>query len=61
MMVAAGYISLEFDYITYDFVEILDPWAPCVGDHSYISYSNYVSGTGYTHGADIYNIEYVGP
>jgi hypothetical protein len=52
MMVATGFV--EIDNVRY--VAIHDPWAPCVGDTRIITYSAYVSGTGYTHWDDFHNI-----
>jgi hypothetical protein len=56
MMVLLGYVTLEgVNYVT-----INDPWAPNVGDQRIITYDHYVSGAGYTHWNDYYNIRYTG-
>ncbi len=52
MMVATGYVTLEGT----NYVSILDPWAPCVGDAKIIPYTAYVSGSGYTHWDDFHHI-----
>lgn len=57
MMVAIGYTVID-DSIR--FVERNDPWAPCAGNHDFITYSAYVSGPGYTHWDDFYDIRYTG-
>lgn len=57
VMVAIGYVTI--DGINY--VEMLNPWAPCVGDTSFITYNAYVSGTNYTHWDDFYDVEYIEP
>ena len=57
MMVANGYTTVEGE----NYVEMLDPWPPNVGDHRFITYSAYVSGPGYTHWDDYYDVEYKGP
>ena len=56
MMVAIGYKTLD----EVNWVEVNDPWAPCVGDHKFITYDRYVAGPGYTHWNDYYNINYTG-
>ena len=56
MMVAIGYTVID----TTRFVEINDPWPPCVGDHKFITYSAYVSGSTYSHWDDYYNVTYTG-
>ena len=53
MMVATGYVTVAGT----DYVSILDPWAPCTGDSRIITYSAYVSGSGYTHWDDFYAIQ----
>jgi hypothetical protein len=52
MMVVIGYTTVE----GVDMVEINDPWAPNVGDHRFITYTAYVSGAGYTHWDDFYQV-----
>lgn len=52
MMVARGYVTLN----GVDHVYINDPWAPNVGDQRIITYAAYVSGSGYTHWDDFYDI-----
>ena len=53
MMVVIGYKVVEGE----NMVEILDPWAPCVGDHELISYDRFIEQAGhYTHLFDYYDI-----
>ena len=52
MMVVRGYMTV--DGINY--VYINDPWAPNVGDQKISPYTAYVSGSGYTHWDDFYDI-----
>ena len=56
MMVAIGYTTID----GVNYVEINDPWSPCVGDHRFITYNAYVSGSTYTHWDDFYDITYLG-
>lgn len=56
MMVAIGYTTV----MGTNYVEIFDPWPPCVGDHSFITYGRYVSPPGKTHWDDYYDIRYTG-
>ena len=56
MMVAIGYKTVD----AVNWVEVNDPWSPCVGDHKFITYDRYVAGPGYTHWNDYYNINYTG-
>lgn len=57
MMVAKGYRTL--DEINY--VEILDPWAPCSGDARIITYDFYnAAAADHIHWNDYYNITYAG-
>lgn len=57
MMVVKGYLTLAGT----DYVVILDPWAPCVGDERIITYADYVDSPGnYTHWDDFYDITYTG-
>jgi hypothetical protein len=56
MMVAIGYKTVE----GVNYVEMLDPWAPNVGNHSFITYDAYVSGSTYTHWDDYYDVTYTG-
>jgi len=56
MMVVIGYVTLD----TVNYVTINDPWAPNVGDQRIITYDAYVSGTGYTHWDDFYDVTYTG-
>lgn len=52
MMVLIGYVTVDgVDYVT-----INDPWAPNVGDQRILTYDAYVSGAGYTHWNDYYDI-----
>ncbi len=53
MMVAIGYQVTDNGT---QYVKINDPWPPNVGKQKYITYSAYVSGSGYTHWDDYYNI-----
>ena len=52
MMVAYGYVVINGT----QYVSISDPWAPNVGNQRFITYADYVSGSGYTHWDDYYNI-----
>lgn len=52
MMVITGYAVIE--NVKYVFVN--DPWSPNVGDQYSLTYDKYVSGSGYTHWNDYYNI-----
>jgi hypothetical protein len=52
MMVVIGYTTVD----GVNMVEINDPWAPNVGDHRFITYDAYVSGAGYTHWDDFYQV-----
>jgi hypothetical protein len=52
MMVVKGYVSVDGS----NFVYVADPWAPNVGDQRLVSYAAYVSGSGYTHWDDFYDI-----
>jgi len=56
MMVAIGYKTVS----GVNYVEMNDPWSPCVGNHKFITYSAYVSGSGYTHWNDYYDVTYKG-
>ncbi|UCD63148.1 MAG: hypothetical protein JSW34_10385 [Candidatus Zixiibacteriota bacterium] len=56
MMVAMGYTTID----TTNWVEMIDPWPPNVGDQRFITYNAYVSGSHYTHWDDFYNITYTG-
>jgi len=52
MMVAYGYVEEDGQQL----VAIRDPWGPCNGDTRVITYAAYVSGSGYTHWDDFYEI-----
>ncbi|UCE25148.1 MAG: hypothetical protein JSU74_03620 [Candidatus Zixiibacteriota bacterium] len=56
MMVAMGYKTVG----TTNWVEMIDPLPVNIGDQRFITYNAYVSGTGYTHWDDFYNITYTG-
>jgi len=57
MMVAKGYLTLAGT----NYVVILDPWAPCVGDESIITYNFYnADPTDHTHWDDYYDVTYTG-
>lgn len=57
MMVAKGYVTLAGT----NYVVVLDPWAPCVGDEYIITYDYYVASLGHhTHWDDYYDITYTG-
>lgn len=56
MMVAIGYTTVGGT----NYVEMLDPWPPNVGDHRFITYDTYVSPPNKTHWDDYYNIKYIG-
>lgn len=53
MMVATGYKTED----GINFVEVSDPWSPCVGDHNFITYDYYVQSPGHhTHWDDYYEV-----
>jgi len=52
MMVARGYVTLEGT----NYVYITDPLPVNTGDLRIIPYAAYVSGSGYTHWDDFYDI-----
>ena len=57
MMVAKGYFTLAGT----NYVVILDPWAPCVGDERIITYDFYnADPTDHTHWDDYYDVTYTG-
>jgi len=56
MMVMIGYVTVD----GVNRVTINDPWSPNVGDQYIETYDAYVSGSGYTHWNDYYDITYVG-
>jgi len=57
MMVAKGYLTLQ----GVNYVVMLDPWSPCVGDERIITYDYYVESTGHhSHWNDYYDITYTG-
>lgn len=57
MMVVKGYLTLA----NTNYVVILDPWAPCVGDERIITYADFVQSAGnWTHWDDFYDITYTG-
>ena len=57
MMVVKGYLTLA----NTNYVVILDPWGPCVGDERIITYADYVESVGnHTHWDDFYDITYTG-
>lgn len=57
MMVAKGYLTLAGT----NYVVILDPWAPCVGDERIITYDFYnADPTDHTHWDDYYDVTYTG-
>lgn len=62
MMVAKGYVTLSLmDIAETNYVVVLDPWAPCVGDEYIITYDYYVASIGsHTHWDDYYDITYTG-
>lgn len=53
MMVIHGYVVIDGT----QYVSVQDPWAPNVGNARIVSYDSYVSGTGYTHWNDYYDIK----
>jgi hypothetical protein len=57
MMVVIGYSTVAGT----NYVTVNDPWAPNVGDVSIKTYTAYVSGSGYTHWNDYYDVTYTGP
>ena len=52
MMVVTGYVTVN----GVNYVAINDPWAPGVGAQYLKTYDEYVSGSGYTHWDDFYDI-----
>jgi hypothetical protein len=56
MMAAIGYQTQGGT----TFVEVNDPWPPNVGNFSVITYNAYVSGAGYTHWDDYYDVTPIG-
>lgn len=52
MMVAIGYSTVGGQR----YVTVNDPWAPNVGDQRIITYDAYVSGNGYSHWDDYYDV-----
>jgi hypothetical protein len=57
MMVVKGYLTLN----DVNYVIILDPWSPCVGDEEIITYDEYVADPGdHTHWDDYYEVRYTG-
>jgi hypothetical protein len=57
LMVVKGYQIIDGE----NYVEILDPWIPCVGDYKIITYEYYVSCPGdHEHWDDFYDVTYVG-
>lgn len=51
-MVLIGYVTINGT----NYVTINDPWAPNVGDQRVIPYTEYVSGSSYSHWNDYYNV-----
>ena len=56
MMVAMGYKTVD----GVNWVEMIDPLPVNVGNQRFITYNSYVSGAGYTHWDDFYNVTYTG-
>ena len=57
MMVAKGYLTQD----NINYVEILDPWAPCSGDERIITYDFYnAAAADHTHMDDFYDVTYTG-
>lgn len=56
VMVAIGYTTIA----AVNYIEINDPWPPSMGEHRFITYDAYVSGSYYTHWDDYYDITYTG-
>lgn len=52
MMTLIGYLTVA----NTNYVVINDPWAPNVGDQRIITYDAYVSGAGYSHWDDYYDV-----
>lgn len=52
MMIVHGYVRV----LGMNFVAINDPWPPNVGDQRILTYAAYVSGSGYTHWDDYYDV-----
>lgn len=54
-----GHMMAAFGYTTIDganYVAVNDPWPPNSGDQSVKTYDAYVSGSGYTHWNDYYDV-----
>lgn len=60
VMVAIGYQTISLMTGKYNWVEVNDPWPVDQGSHYWITYSAYVSGAGYTHWDDYYQVKYKG-
>ncbi len=57
MMVAKGYLTLA----GVNYVDILNPWAPCQGDEEIITYDRYnADPADHTHWDDYYDVTYTG-
>ncbi len=57
VMVAKGYVTVA----GVNYVDVLDPWAPCTGDEILMTYAYYVSDAGHhTHWDDFYDVTYTG-
>lgn len=52
MMVVTGYAEINGTR----YVSVNDPWSPNVGSQYFLTYTAYVSGSGYTHWDDFYQI-----
>jgi hypothetical protein len=58
MMVANGYSVVDGER----YVSVVDPWMPCQGDESLITYDYFVAAPGdHTHWDDYYDVTYGGP
>jgi len=58
MMVAYGYFEFKLLWLNSQWVQINDPWAPCVGDSRLITYDEYDSRPGdHTHWRDYFNVK----
>jgi hypothetical protein len=59
-MVAIGYNTISLLALKIHMVEVNDPWPPNIGGHRWITYAAYVSGPGYTHWDDYYQVKHTG-
>jgi hypothetical protein len=58
VMVAIGYQTISLMALKIQLVEVNDPLPVNTGTHKWITYSAYVSGPGYTHWDDYYQVKH---